>query len=182
MTKDAKFDRASILYYLLKRRPVSDKPKIIQYLRDSSNTDAANIIEGNNEISETESSSLTAKLPLEPGGWSGTSQLLKKEATTFAISKLLIEDGVLQSEHRILVEILKMHPLREDIPKVQFPNYPAWKRGLYNETLTPLQLFQNILQEWVRTNGNCATVGNLIYILKKEGLIYAAGKRIANIT
>jgi len=68
MTKDAKFDRASILYDLLKRRHVSDKPKIIQYLRDSSNTDAANIIEGNNEIPECQSSSLTAKLPLVPGG------------------------------------------------------------------------------------------------------------------
>jgi len=47
MAKDSNFERASSLYDLLKRRPLSERPIIISHLREASNTAAVEIIERN---------------------------------------------------------------------------------------------------------------------------------------
>jgi len=183
MAKDAKFDRATMLYDLLKRRPMSDKPKIIQHFRELGYENAADIIEGkNNKIPENSSSVQTATLPTVTIGTSGLPKLLEKKSTTFFISKLLSEDGgaEFQEDNSILVGILPRYELRKDLPVVKFPEYPAWKRGFNNGTMKSQQIIKNILDQWVSTNGKYATVGNLMYILKEEGLTDAFGKRIEN--
>jgi len=46
MAQKAQYSKSSHLYSLLKRRPVSEKPKIVEILRETANTVAAEIIEG----------------------------------------------------------------------------------------------------------------------------------------
>jgi len=46
MAQDSDFDKAHSLYNHLQRRPLHDKPRIIQNLKDTSNAKAASIIEG----------------------------------------------------------------------------------------------------------------------------------------
>jgi len=60
MAEGSNFDKAHSLYNLLQRRPLSDKPRIIKNLKDTSNIKAAGIIEEADITRDSASSSSSA--------------------------------------------------------------------------------------------------------------------------
>jgi len=101
----------------------------------------------------------------------------KLDATTFQISVVLANDcgPEFQGANNIVVEYLKKHKINSDIPGINFPDYGAWSFSYKAGNLTSQEMLKNIMDRWASYYGIGATIEELINILEKERLMYAAG-------
>jgi len=149
MAQVADYNKAENLYRILIQKTSSEKPVIIRILRETGNHKAANIIEG--VPSGVTSSTSNQDMTSSDSGQLNVPQGQKLKVSTFQISRKLNSEGgeVFQGENHLLVQILKSHPIRDDVSGLKFPGYCSWKRGFISGSFSSQELIQFILEQWV---------------------------------
>jgi len=191
MAQQSAYSKALSLFKLLKKRPVWQKPLIVQILRQTKNDIAAGIIDGRKipanitkGVSSDGNSQAVNSTPVEgnPPPSNATKET-KLKAKVFRISKVLTTDGGedFKKDSSILVSLLQDNPIRDDV-EVKFPDYSSWQSRFLAGVLPSWEVVQNILRVWVSANGKVATVDQLIRILEREGHKDEAGSTLNILT